>query len=149
MVVGFNDSFTAELTQNLARFAPGLPVTLAQSGALPQADLFQAARVLVLPVGLATQMPDDLSLRLQGYAGQRLLVPLSAAGWVWLGGAARSEPDLARETAQALRQLSEGQEVRSSPSLNPWQVVLVVFGGVLLVQILFGLFAFTLSTLIK
>jgi hypothetical protein len=94
-------------------------------------------------------MPDDLSLRLQAYAGQRLLVPLSAAGWVWLGGAVRSESDLARETAQALRQLSEGQEVCSSASLNPWQVVLVVLGGVVLVQILFGLFAFALSTLIK
>ena len=144
LALGFNPSFTEELTQTLQRIAPGLPVTCAAADDLPQADVFLAARALAMPSSLATRLPDDLRQRIEAGQAQRIVVPMPELGWVWLGGARRSERDMARDAAQAVRQLSEGQEVRSG--MGVWGVVFAVIGGLFLIQILFGLLSLVVGT---
>jgi hypothetical protein len=148
LAVGLADSFAAELLQTLQRTAPDLPVSCCAPNDLPAAEAFQAARAVVLPLGLATQLPEDLRQRLEGFGGQRIVVPLLETGWVWLGGGRRSERDLARDTAQAVRQLSEGQEARTA-SLGIWGGALSVLGVLFLIQLLFGIVAFAFSVLIR
>jgi len=143
--LGLSDSFTAELVQALERSASGLPVTCAALSALPDPQVFQSVRAVILPLGVAADLPEDLGQLLESFQGQRIGVPLPENNWIWLGSGRRSERDLARDTAQAVRQLSEGQEVRPG-AMGIWNVVLAVIGGLFLIQILFGLLSLILST---
>ena len=63
----------------------------------------------------------------------------------WLGSGRRSQRDLARDTAQAVRQLSEGQEAHTSGAPGAWSAVLSILGALFLIQMLFGLGAFVFS----
>jgi hypothetical protein len=147
LALGFSPSFADELTQTLQRIAPGLPVTCAAVDDLPQADVFQAAHTFALPSTIATHLPDELRQRLDAVSGQRIVVPLPEDGWVWLGRTRRSERDLARDTAQAVRQLSEGQEVRGVGGMGVMGTVISVLAGLWVLQIVLGLVIFIANTL--
>jgi len=146
--IGLADSFTAEMLQALQRIAPGLPVSCCGLGDLPALEVFQSAGAVILPLSLATRLPSDLNQRLDAFGGQRIIVPLPETGWVWLGSGRRSERDLARDTAQAVRQLSEGQEARAG-STGTWGVVLSVLGGLFLLQVVLAMFGLIFGSLIR
>ncbi|HEY5269530.1 MAG TPA: DUF5671 domain-containing protein [Anaerolineales bacterium] len=86
-------------------------------------------QAVILPSGLALDPPESLRKWLVNFTGSRLVVPRTAAGWVWVGSA---QADL-NQAALTLRQLAEGQEVRQKAAVSGWMIFLYVIAG------LFGL----------
>lgn len=140
-----DERFTGELVQALQRAAPRLPIVVHRAAAGAPPDELLRSRAVVLPGAQAVRPADSLREWLNEFTGERVLVPLPAEGLVWLGSASRDVRELAQETAQALRQLAEGQEVRPAQTTNPWAVTAAVLGGVfglfLLLMLIFGLVA--------
>jgi hypothetical protein len=124
---------------------PGLPVTVfhpAQGLPMPEPAAFRA---VILPGALASAPSAGLSEWLSNFDGKLLVAPLAQEGWVWLGAPSRPARDLARETALTVRQLAEGEPLRSAPPNNPWVIAGYVFGGLFAAQLLLVAFAIVMS----
>jgi hypothetical protein len=137
------------LVQNLQRMAPRLPVALhmVERGAPDETML--GAKAVLLPLTLALKPPESLQLWLAEYQGRRILVPLPAENWYWLGQSEKQLPDLARETAQAIRQIAEGEAVRQAPPGGPWAIAGYILGGIFGLILLIILFASLMSSLFQ
>jgi uncharacterized membrane protein len=77
------------------------------------------------------------------------VVPLPAENWYWLGQAEKQVPDLARETAQALRQIAEGETVRQAPAGGPWAIAGYILGGIFGLILLMVVFSIMVSSLFQ
>jgi hypothetical protein len=124
---------------------PRLPVAIHHLGAAPLVDDFSAARLVVLPLDLATRPPEALRLWLQDFSGKRILVPVPEDNWVWLGTPARNLRELAQVTAQAVRQVAEGQPVKPPVPNSPWVIAGYILAGLFGLQILLILVALVMS----
>jgi hypothetical protein len=105
------------------------------------------AKAVLLPVGMALKPPESLRLWLEEYHGRRVLIPLPMDDWFWLGQSEKRVQDLARETAQAIRQMSEGETVRQAAPSGPWAVAGYILGGIfglILLVLVFSLMASSL-----
>jgi hypothetical protein len=105
----------------------------------------EAARAVILPSTLAFNPPESLRLWLKEYEGHKIIVPVETPNWYWPGGFPRNGVSAA---AQMVRQLSEGQEVRTSAGISTLQVVAYVFAILFGIQLLFMLFAFGISMVV-
>jgi len=140
---GFGD----EVLHALHYQAPHLPAVVHHLEHTPLEEAPLEASVVVLPAALATHPPEALRLWLNEYDGKRLVVPLPEENWHWLGAGRRSRRDLAKETALAIRQMAEGQPVRSAPPTNPWSIVAYVLGALFGLQLLIMLLMMILGSL--
>lgn len=142
------DPFGETLVQALHRTAPKLPVAIhpVERGAPDESML--GAKAVLLPVGLALNPPESLRLWLAEYPGRRILIPLPVEGWSWLGPMEKRPQDLAREAAQAIRQVAEGESVRQSVTSSPWAIAGYVLGGVFGLILLTLVFSLLLSSLV-
>ena len=70
-------------------------------------------------------------------------------GWSWLGQVERDRPELAREAAQTIRQMAEGESLRQSAPRGPWAIAGYVMGGLLGLPLLILLFSVMLSALFR
>jgi hypothetical protein len=149
VLVEEDSPFGQYLSADLARLAPRLPVALhpVEQGAPDEALLGAAA--LVIPVGLALDPPESLRLWMSEYLGRRLLVPLPGAGYTWPGQVDKSPQQLARDAAQALRQMAEGEAPRLALPAGPWAVAGYILGGLFALQLLAALFTLMISTLFR
>ena len=133
------DAFATATLSAIQRTVPDVPVSmLAGSAELPAA---QAPRAVVLPLSFAIHPPTAWQGWLDQFGGQRLAVPLPAAGWTWLGQAEKEISELALEAARAIRQMAEGEAVRQVQSFGPWSIfgyVLGGIGGLIVLAILFS-----------
>ncbi len=137
--------YYAELGSSLQALAPELPVSFWKlSEGMPALEQPEV-QALVMPASVAAGSPPALADWLGKFLGKRILVPLKTDGWFLLGAAERPERELARDTALALRQLSEGEPVRQAAPSNPWVIVGYVFGGLFAVELLAVVFAVVLS----
>lgn len=135
--------FGGAFVQALERTAARLPVAVHSVALGAPDETMLGARAILLPLDLALNPPESLRLWLAEFPGQRIIVPLPAAGWTWLGPAEKRPDELAREAAQMIRQLAEGEAVRLSLPNNPWSIAGYVLGGVfglLLLGLLLTLF---------
>jgi hypothetical protein len=139
------DAFGNEVVLALRRIAPDVPVTVRKLETEPLDESLEAARVIVLPADLALNPPEALRLWLQGFSGQKVVVPFSASNWTWLGLGNKSVYDMAKETALAIRQLAEGQTPKPLAQANTWTVLGYVFGALFALQLLFFLITFGIS----
>jgi hypothetical protein len=142
-----NQPFVDELLAALRRAAPHLPVAVQRAADGAPSEDVRAAGVVILPASLAMQPGEALRLWLEDFKGSRLVLPQPAEGWVWLGAVPRTERDLAREAAMAVRQLAEGQEVRSGQPNNPWIIAGYVLGGIFGLMLVFLLLGLVISSL--
>ena len=138
-------TFADVLAPILQRQMPRLPVAIHHLGAAPLVDDFSAARLVVLPLDLATRPPEALRLWLQDFSGKRILVPVPEDNWVWLGTPARNLRELAQVTAQAVRQVAEGQPVKPPVPNSPWVIAGYILAGLFGLQILLILVALVMS----
>lgn len=143
------DTFASSLVQALERIAPRLPVAIHPIERGAPDELMLGAKAVLLPVGLAMNPPESLHLWLSEFTGRKILVPLPAAGWSWMGLVEKRAPDLARESAQAIRQMAEGESVRTALPNSPWAIVGYVLGGIFGLILLMILFSVLLSSLIQ
>jgi hypothetical protein len=142
-------SFGDALIQAFERTAPRLPVALhpVENGAPDETML--GVKAVLLPVGMALKPPESLRLWLDEYHGRRILLPLPTEGWFWLGQSEKRSQDMARETAQAIRQMAEGEAVRQSAPNSPWAIAGYVLGGIFGLLLLFLVFSLMISTLFR
>jgi hypothetical protein len=134
-------AFAGELAPILQRQMPRLPVAIHRLGVDPLNDDLAAARMVVLPLDLATRPPEALRLWLQGFYGKRILVPVPVDNWVWLGTPGRTLSELAQVTAQAVRQVAEGQPVKPPTPNSPWVIAGYILAGLFGLEIVFVLIA--------
>ena len=137
------DGFGESLQAAIRKAAPNLPVTLQPPSKTPAAAA--KPRAVVLPLDLALDPPAGLRKWLEKYPGSRLLVPHGSGRWALVGQPARLQ---AGQTAQALRQLAEGQEVRSS-STPGWLIAVYILAGLFGLPILVSLVGSLLSTFMR
>lgn len=141
--------FGKALVDDLQRFAPRLPIALHLIERGAPDDTMLGARAVLLPVGLALNPPEALKLWLNEYQGQRVLIPLPAENWSWLGQAEKQEAILAREAAHAIRQMAEGESVRQVAPSNPWVIASYIMGGIFGLLVLWFLFILIVSSLFQ
>ena len=95
----------------------------------------ESAKMVILPVSLALNPPDDLRQWLQSFDGDKLVVDEAVSGWVLTA----LSPE---QAAQATRQVAEGEKVHLSQPSGLWrtiQTVAVVLLGFELLFLLLGL----------
>ncbi len=142
-------AFGDALVQSLARAAPRLPLALHPVERGAPDEVMLGAKAVLLPVGVALKPPEALRLWLEEYHGRRMLIPLPTEGWFWLGQSEKRSQDLARETAQAIRQMAEGEAVRQGAPNNPWAIAGYVLGGVFGLLLLVLVFSMMVSSLFR
>ncbi len=142
-------AFGKLLVDDLQRIAPRLPIALHMVERGAPDDTMLGARAVLLPVGLALNPPESLKLWLNEYQGRRILIPLPAENWGWLGQADKQETILAREAAQAIRQMAEGESVRQAAPSNPWVIASYIMGGIFGLLVLWFLFVLIVSSLFQ
>ncbi|MCX6079502.1 MAG: DUF5671 domain-containing protein [Chloroflexi bacterium] len=133
--------FAAPLVGAIKRASGAIPVAV-QTVEQGIPDGVSVVQAVVLPSSLALNPPEALRLWLKDFPGSKLVVPVDLPGWYWPGGALKNGPVV---TAQILRQLAEGQEVRSSNGAPAWQTAAYVFAALFGLQILFLLFGLGIS----
>jgi hypothetical protein len=133
--------FGQRLTEVISRQSADLPVAI-QEVEQPIPEGAEAARVVVLPADLALNPPEALRLWLSGYQGQRVIVPVPAQGWWWVGGMA-SRPQA--QAAQIIRQLADGETPAQGNVTPAWTVVAYVFAALFALQFLFVLLMLGIS----
>ena len=130
--------FAAPLLQAIQRAAASIPVAV-QPVELGIPEGAATVQAVVLPASLALDPPEALRLWLRDFPGPKLIVAQELPGWYWPGGVIKNGPGV---TAQIVRQLAEGQEVRTSAGFSAWQtaafVCAILFGFQILIM-LFGL----------
>ena len=97
---------------------------------------------MILPESAALHPPEGLRAWLQGYAGRRIIIPDEAGGSLLAGDA--------REAAHLARRLADGQEVTSVRAGQPgWMIFVYICAALFVLQLLLGLLAFGISSLVR
>jgi hypothetical protein len=139
--------FVIAITSAIQKQTPGMPLAI-QSIGEPFPEEASDAQAVVMPAALALDPPEALRLWLDDFTGTKMAVAGETPGWVWSGQSQRPLNGSAQQAALALRQLAEGQEVRSSGGTSAGMIVLYILAVLFGVQILFGLAAFLISAFI-
>jgi hypothetical protein len=122
---------------------PRLPAAL-QAVDQPVADSARPLAV-VLPSDLALDPPASLRKWLDKFNGTRLVVPRPAGRWTLVGQPARLPVN---QTAQTLRQLAEGQELRASGTPG-WLIAVYIVAALVGLPILVSLIGTLVSAFMQ
>ena len=132
------EAFSRSLVDAIQRLVPDLPIEVhAYNQGVPD-EALAAAQVVILPAELVARPSEALRLWLQAFQGQRLVIPTPAKGWQWVGMGSAGMPALARQAAQAVRRLAEG-DASAQGSQAPWMIAAYVAAAFLGVIILLAL----------
>jgi hypothetical protein len=140
----FGDAVAQSLQHNI----PGIPVAVHPINQGVPDESLSAARVVILPGELVARPSEALRLWLQGYQGNRLIVPTPSKDWFWLGSGSQSLLALARQASQVTRQLAEGQEIRPIREVSPLTILGFVLVGLFILLIILVGFASGLNLLV-
>lgn len=137
--------FAAPLVAAISHISTSIPVAVqpVEQGIPDGASTVQA---VVIPASLALDPPEALRLWLKEFTGSKLVVPADLPGWYWPGGIARNSAGL---TAQMLRQLAEGQEVRTAGGTPAWMGVVYVFAALFTLELFFLLVSLGMSLVVR
>jgi hypothetical protein len=137
------DGFGPALLAAVQKAIPNLPAAL-QAVDQPVADSAKPLAV-VLPSDLALDPPASLQKWLDKFSGTRLVVPRPAGKWTLVGQPARLPVN---QTAQSLRQLAEGQELRASGTPG-WLIVVYIVAALIGLPILASLIGTLVSAFMR
>ena len=108
-------------------------VTVANADTQPEGSF----HALLLDGSLAVNAPEWI----RSFSGRRIIVQNESKSIVWT--------DDAVQAAQSVLQLAEGQEIRRQRvGRSVWTIVVYIFAGLFMLQLLFILFAFGISLVI-
>lgn len=119
----------------LEREMDQLPVALHRYSQGVPDETLSAAKAVVLPSDLAAKPSEALRLWLQGFSGERLVVPTAAEGWYWVFGSGRSLKVLSQQMARVVRHMAEGENIPSPRETSPWMVLVYIIAGLIALQI--------------
>ncbi len=137
------DGFGPLMLAAIQKAIPNLPATLQPSSLPVDADASPAAVVLSSVVAL--DPPASLSNWLTEYAGSKIVVPRPTPGWHIVGQSARLPLN---QAVQAIRQLAEGQEIRSQGT-PAWQIALYIVAAITALPILVSLIVSLVSSFLR
>jgi hypothetical protein len=131
--------FSESMVTAIQREAPALPVAvhLVENGA-PDETL-SGAKAVILPTQLIANPSEAIRLWLQGFPGERIVVPVQVEKWQWLFGSGQPLSNLARQASKAARHLAEGEEINTPRTASGWMIVLYVIGGIVIIPLVFSL----------
>lgn len=134
IIASSEDKLAADLIDTLQRQIPGLPVAfhLASQGA-PDVNL-STARAVILSAEMAARPSEAIRIWLQGFDGQRLVLPTPLAGWSWVGSS-HSAGTLTRKATQIVRQLAEGQEAGQERDTSAFMVLVYILAGLFTLEL--------------
>ena len=135
------------ILEAIQKETPKLPVARQSIENGLTAEALKTTKAVVLPGDLAVAPPEALRVWLSQFNGSRLVVPRETPGWLWPGWPRRSEADTARQAANAVRHLAEGQEIRSAGVSSGWMAVVYIMAALFGIQMVFALLALALSTI--
>ena len=131
-----SETFADVVVNAIRAEAEEIPVAVhfTSTGA-PGEDLSNAGAV-VLPAALAANPPEALRIWLRAFEGQKIVVPLPEAGWVWIDADTTAPARLGRMVAGVIRKLAEGEALTDEGRTSPWLIVLAIFAGLIMLSIL-------------
>ncbi|HUF39048.1 MAG TPA: DUF5671 domain-containing protein [Anaerolineales bacterium] len=131
-----NEAFTGPVVAAIREEAEEIPVAVHfAGGGIPGADLTSAGAV-VLPAAMAANPPEALRIWLKEFPGTRIVVPMRSPGWVWVDTDPSSLPKLAKQVAETVRKLAEGEAPEGEARLSPWVIAVGVIAGLIGLSIL-------------
>jgi hypothetical protein len=130
-----------EMQATLGKNLPNLPVQVHPAGQTLPKEQWSAYKAVLLPGELALQPPKALADWLPKFEGAKLVLPSPVSGWEWIGMSGHSSQDLNRLTANILRQLAEGQEIRKQSSTPGWLIAIYIMLGLTFAPILVSILA--------
>jgi hypothetical protein len=133
--------FVEEMQVTLAKLVPNMPLQVQSSWQPLSVENQAAIKAVLLPGELALQPPAPLAEWLDGFQGNKLVIPTPVSNWIWSGLSGRSRQELYRQTAQILRQMAEGQEVRNQSPASGWMVAFYILLGLIMAPITITLVA--------
>jgi hypothetical protein len=134
---GFGESLRLS-TQKQAR---GLNLSVLACGADISVDP-KSVQAVILPSDLAVDQPKDLGEFLAKFEGRLIVSPVENPRILWTGAGRKP----AEGAALILRQLSEGQEIRTSaPGASAWMVVIYILAAIAGFELLMMLLSLGIS----
>jgi hypothetical protein len=150
LILALDESdFDAYLAKAIQDLTPGLPVAIHHSSlGAPDAEL-STARAVILPAELVSRPSEALRLWLQGFSGERLVITLPTQGWYWVPVARKGLAGLARQTAQIVRQLAEGQEAPPLREYTAFMVGVYIFAGLFALELVLAAISLVASLIFQ
>lgn len=131
--------FSQEITAAIQTQIKDIQVAVHPIGE-PFDDSLINASVVVLSSSLAANPPEAVRLWLDEFGGMRVVVPVAAENWVWVGVESGNLTGLAKTAAKTVSLLAEGQDVIAR-NRSVWVYVLAGLFGLPFLCILFSLLA--------
>jgi hypothetical protein len=132
------------LTETAAA-AMGAPVGGALAEQLAGASIIAGPWMMAAPDLVGGTAAQESARTIAAAPARKLLVPAPIAGWEWVGTEAGDVGGLVQQTVAAVRQIVEGEEVRSNRFSSAGVVVLAILGALFLLCVLTSLFNFVPS----
>ena len=130
LVVDSGEGFVESVKAALAKLGSGVQVTVTAPGEKPEGNF----NAILLNGNLAVDAPGWI----RSFNGSRIVVQNDTGNVVWTDDAAQA--------AQSVQQLAEGQEIhRQKMGRSVWMILVYVFAGLFLLQLLFILLALGIS----
>ena len=136
-----NSALVQELQATLEKQLPKLPVQVHMTGQPLSMEQRSTFKAVLMPGELALQPPKELADWLQGYEGVKLVLPNPVSGWEWVGVSRHSSQEMDRLTANILRKLAEGEDIRNQASLSGWVIAFYILLGLIVTPILISILA--------
>jgi len=129
LVADSGDGFGESVKTEIARFAPGVAVTVAAK--IPDNEGVMQFNALVMSGSQAVNAPDWT----RSFSGSRIIIPDESKDFIWAGGVSMRAT---QQAAQIVRQLAEGQELRKQSGINSgWMLVVYIAAALFGLQLLF------------
>ena len=128
--------FAAQIVNALQRQAPALPVAIHPISQGAPDETLSTARAVILPAELIAKPPEAIRLWLQSFPGPHLVLPTPARGWRWVAAGSQSLPAQARQAAQIVRQLAEGETPSPPRENSPLLVLVYVLAGLFVLELI-------------
>ena len=124
-----NGTLVQQLVPVLKASLPQLTYTIhSPEEPIPADAIYNAA---MISENLALEPTEMLRMWLRQFDGIKLIVPSESSDWVWM--------ESVSQTVQVLRQLAEGESIRTSKKSPSWIIAVYILAGMMSLQILFFL----------
>lgn len=136
---GFGD----RVRSAMAKQAEGLSATVLATGENLPAEA-TSAKAVILPSSVMSRLPDSLRNFLNTFGGPVIVVPVPQEKFLWLNNDRKS----VEQAALAVRQLSDGQEVKLGGT-SAFMVMVYVFAALFGLELLMFLLALGISLIVR
>jgi hypothetical protein len=131
--------FSESMVTALQREAPALPVAVHTTDSGAPDETLSEAQAVILPTQLVANPSEAIRIWLQGFTGERIVVPVEVDKWQWLFGSGQSLSNLARQAAKVARHLAEGEAIHTPQTASGGMIFLYVIGGIIAIPLIFSL----------